>query len=273
VSAVSESFRAIRTALLFGEFSEAKVILVSSAISGEGKSITASNLALSMAQCGHRTLLIDADFRRPVQNQIFAIAAEAGMAEVLAGQSRLRDTIQRSICGMAKLDLLPWGSATCSPPMLTTGNRLDQLLTALKAGYDRIIIDSPPVMSVSDTRALAAAADGAVLVIRMNKSERGLTLAALKTLREVGTRLAGVVVNGVAPADEMYQYLLGDSEIDITNGHPAGSLQEGNHRRQVADGDRHSRERSIASDERSRNASVLHSGSNGKDAAKAARKQ
>ncbi|HEY8749843.1 MAG TPA: polysaccharide biosynthesis tyrosine autokinase [Tepidisphaeraceae bacterium] len=193
MSAVAEAYRTIRTGIFFGAADSTKTILITSAAPGEGKSITASNLAIAMAQAGHRTLLLDADFRKPVQHKIFEIEGDTGVTAVLEGKVKLQDALKRM--SIPRLWVLPVGALPPNPSELMTGKRFSQLMAALTAGFDRVVIDTSPVMPVTDARILAASADVTIMVVRTNKSARKICSLAADSLRNVGANLLGIIVN------------------------------------------------------------------------------
>ncbi len=210
-SAASESYRGIRTLLQLGSSNAAKTILIASPASGDGKSTTASNLGIAFAQSGDRTLIVDCDLRHPVQHLIFEMNGHIGVSDVLAGESKLRDAIRHT--HVPGLYVLPCGPVPDSPSELLTSKKFARLMQALGKTFDRIIIDSPPLMTVTDGRILAASADATLLVVRMNRSMRRLGVQALDGLDKVGANVLGAIANDVAGTDrtvntygEMVQY-------------------------------------------------------------------
>lgn len=206
-SAAAEAYRSIRTSLSLGGPANARTFLVASPASGDGKSTTASNIAIAFAQAGERTLLIDCDLRNPVQHLIFELDGVGGVTTVIAGQTKLRDAIRPS--SVPGLYVLPCGPVPRNPSELLAGARFKSLLQKLSETFDRIIIDSPPLMSVTDARILAAEADATVLVMRMNRSMRELGIMALDSLDAIGARVVGAVANDV-PASQSAKYYGGN---------------------------------------------------------------
>jgi capsular exopolysaccharide synthesis family protein len=202
-SAIAESYRSVRTALHLGASREAKTILMASPMPGDGKSTTASNLAIAFAQAGHRTLLVDCDLREPVQHLIFETDAAIGLSNVVSGEEKLRDAVRPT--RVAGLYLLPCGPVPSNPSELLAGKRFSQLMRALVETFDRIIIDSPPLMAVADARILAASADATVLVLRMNQSMRKFGIMAIDSLEKVGANVLGAVANDV-PSNKTDNY-------------------------------------------------------------------
>ncbi len=202
-SAASEAYRSVRTSLHLGAASVAKTILVASPTSGDGKSTTASNLAIAFAEAGDRTLLIDCDLRRPVQHLIFEIDGAAGLSTVMSGEAKLRDAIVPT--RSPGLFVLPCGPLPGNPTELLTSKRFGRLMQALAETFDRIIIDSPPLASVADGRVLAAPADCTLLVLRVDHSMRSAAAAAVAGLEKIGANVVGAVANEVQ-ADASTRY-------------------------------------------------------------------
>lgn len=203
---VSEAYRAVRTGLFFSNRGELKVIQVTSPVPGDGKSTLSSNLAVTMAQSGRRVLLIDADFRRPRIAKIFGIDADVGMAAVVAEKAELDDAIYAS--PVPNLSIMPGGKRPSNPAELLSSRRFKHLIDLLRQKFDIIIIDTPPLLAVSDPGAVAAIVDGVVLTMRLRRNVKPLATRATKILESVDARLLGVVVNGVS-AEAGYGYSYG----------------------------------------------------------------
>ncbi|MDB5297706.1 MAG: hypothetical protein JWO31_3689 [Phycisphaerales bacterium] len=207
-SDVSEAYRTVRTAIYFGAPEvKSKTILVTSPSPGDGKSTLASNLALAIAQANRRALLIDADCRKPVQHRAFGLDAAVGLSTVLAGRATADEAIRKDAAG--GLDVLPCGPLPPNPAEMLSGQGFADLIAELSMRYDQIVIDSPPVVAVTDARILAAAADVTVLVIRAEKSTRRVSAHARDALVSVGANLLGVIVNDVPRGRGRYGYYYG----------------------------------------------------------------
>jgi succinoglycan biosynthesis transport protein ExoP len=206
MSEVSEAYRAVRTAVHFGvQAGQARTIVVSSPTPGDGKSTLASNLAISFAQAGKRTLLLDADFRRPVQHRMFEIKdSDSGLTAVLAGHEPLSKAIRRTV--VEGLDLLPAGPLPLNPSELLNGESFAAIIEELMQKYDHIVLDCPPVIAVTDARILGALCDLSLLVLRAGKTTRQGAELARTGLLSVGSRLLGVVVNDVPRGEDHYGY-------------------------------------------------------------------
>lgn len=195
-SRAAESVRTLRTALHFGLAGrDVKAILVTSPSQGDGKSTIASNLAIALAQADQRVLLIDADLRKPTQHEVFDVSAARGLASVLTDRRPVEEAIIPGV--LDTLDLLPCGPLPSNPVELLNNGFFADMLLKLHQRYDRIIIDSPPVMPVADARVLAALADATILVLRAERSTRRISLAARNELWRVRATRIGVIVNGV----------------------------------------------------------------------------
>jgi len=204
-SVVAEAYRTIRTAVFFGAPKEgAKTIHITSPAPGDGKSTLASNLAIAIAQAGQKTIVIDADFRKPVQHKIFELGNDKGLSSVLAGRDTLDDAIQQGAC--QNLDVMACGPEVPNPSELLNSDFFKDTLKKLNESYDRVVIDSPPVGPVADSQILAAVCDITMLVLRAEKSTRRQAQHARDSLLSVGARLLGAVVNDVPQKRGGYGY-------------------------------------------------------------------
>lgn len=204
-SIVAEAYRTIRTSIFFGvSKGGARTILITSPAPGDGKTTLASNLAIAMAQAGQRTLIIDADLRKPKQHKIFNISSEPGLANVLAGTIRLDEAIQP---GPVKgLDILSCGPQVPNPSEILNSDIFARTLENMAKCFDRIIIDSPPVVPVADSQIIAARCDIILLVIKAEKSTRRIIQRARDNIVGVGGHLLGAVVNNVEHKHGRYGY-------------------------------------------------------------------
>jgi len=207
-SIAAEAYRTIRTAVFFGvPKGGAKTILVTSPASGDGKTTLVSNLAITMAQAGQKTLILDADFRKPMQHNIFEIDNEKGLSSVLAGNITIDEAIQP---GPVKgLDLLPCGPEVPNPSEILNSDAFVETLKKLSERYDRVVIDSPPVRPVADSQILAAICDITLFVLKAEKSTRRLSQQARDALLSVGAHIFGIVVNDVSRKHSRYGYYTG----------------------------------------------------------------
>ncbi len=192
-SPLAESFRSLRTSIsLLGPAAEHKVLLFTSAVPGEGKTVTAANTAAALAQQGLRTVLLDADLRRPRLSRLLreACVKAPGIAEYLVGEEPavLRTEIPN-------LFLLPAGAQAPNPAELLASPRFAQLVDTMKAQYDRVVIDTAPVNVVSDTLSIVGTAQAVVLVVRSDGTSRKVVRRALELLRRAHVRADGLVLN------------------------------------------------------------------------------
>ncbi|MCC7438012.1 MAG: polysaccharide biosynthesis tyrosine autokinase [Armatimonadetes bacterium] len=191
---ISESYRSLRTAVQFAAIEEpVRKILVASSVPQEGKSTTSTNLAITLAQSGARTLLIDCDLRRPTQNSVFGFPREPGLVNCLIGMARLDEAIRPS--GIPNLDVLSSGSIPPNPSELIGSRRMRELLTDLEKDYDMILIDSPPIGAVTDAMILSTMTDTTILVVRAHKTKMEFLEKSREGLERVNTPLLGVVLN------------------------------------------------------------------------------
>jgi len=204
-STASESFRGIRTGVLFSSADKSpQVILVSSSGPGEGKTVCASNLAVTMAQAGTRVVLLDCDMRRPRQHKLFNISREVGVSNVLVGSNTLAEALVADV--IPNLDVIPCGPIPPNPSEIIGSNKMKDLIAALRKDYARIIIDSPPVTAVTDSVVLAQAADGVIVVIRAGDTPRQIVLGGIFHLKALNAPILGAILNGVRTGKDSYYY-------------------------------------------------------------------
>ncbi len=195
----AESVRQLRTNLAFlraagRPTSGAEVAVVTSALGGEGKTTTALDLARSFAETGERVLLVEADLRRPTLGGALRLEAGPGLSEVLAGQVELASALRPG--GADGLDVLPAGSVPPNPAELLGSERMSDLVAALRGAYDKVLLDAPPVLPVTDAVVCAAVADGVVLVVRWGRTSRAEVAEAVGMLGQVHATVLGSVLNG-----------------------------------------------------------------------------
>ncbi len=202
----AEAFRTVRTAVFFGApKDEARTILFTSPAPGEGKSTVAANLAIAMAQTGQKVLIIDADFRRPMQHKIFSLDRRIkGLSAVLSGQATLEQAIEHT--GLEDLDVVTCGPDVPNPAEMLNSESFTRILETLTSRYDRVLIDSPPVMAVTDALILAARCDVTILILRARASMRKISMQAREGLASVDARVLGAVVNDASRKGGRYGY-------------------------------------------------------------------
>ncbi len=207
-SALSESYKSIRTNLEFlRRNGDVRVLLVTSAVSGDGKSTTASNLAISLAHAGRKVLLIDGDLRRPSLHKIYALRRDIGLTQVLKDHLPLPRAIQPTL--VENLDLLAAGPEVTNPAELLTSHRLTEFLDEARRTYDIVIFDSSPLLAVADPSILAVAADRILLVVRFAATRRHDLDRVGDLLRTLGTPVIGAVVNAITQGQSGYGYQYG----------------------------------------------------------------
>jgi polysaccharide biosynthesis transport protein len=202
LSVEAESYKAIRTSLLLSAAAPApRCMLVTSAQMGEGKTTTAVNLALALAQSEKRVVLIDGDLRKPRLHKIFRLNNSYGLSTYLAGASHER-ILQRG--PLPNLAILTAGPLPPNPSELLSSSRLEQLMGGLAGEFDIIVCDSPPTVSVADSRIIGRVCDGSILVVQAHKTSYELVRRAMRALAELPAPLLGVVINGLEPKKSDY---------------------------------------------------------------------
>jgi capsular exopolysaccharide synthesis family protein len=204
--AVRESYQTLRTSVIFcSRNRERRLLLVTSTAPQEGKSSTVVNLARTLASAGERVVLLDCDLRRPTLHQHFQIEREPGITNYLAGRLDATDwrPFVRTV-DVPNLHVVPCGPIPPSPPELFGTARFRNLLHDLKKEYDWVLVDSPPLTSLSDSTLLASIADMVVLVVKHNATDRDLVTRSIQQLRNVNDTVVGVVLNNV-DIDKAYQ--------------------------------------------------------------------
>lgn len=203
-SPVSEAYRMLQSNLKFmSTDSKLKTLVVTSAISGEGKSTTASNLAASVAQQGHRVLLVDADLRHPTQHTIWESSNLAGLSDLIVGSVGLREVIREERDG---IHLLAAGVIPPEPSALLNSERMGELLKQFAQSYDYVIIDTPPLLVANESRSLCKMADGVIFTVRPGVLNRSSAIAARELLEQIDLAILGIVANGVKLKDEPHSY-------------------------------------------------------------------
>ena len=197
-SKVAESFRAVRTSILLSSIdAPPKAMLVTSALPEEGKTTISVNLAGALAQMGGRILLVDGDMRRPKLHKVFGLAPDAGgLSTVLTGKDKEEDVIVPS-AQLPNLYILPSGPVPPYPAELLGSNRMKALIASWRPIYDHIIIDTPPVLSVTDPVLLSVDVDAVVLVVRFGRTKKQALREVHEILDQVNARVCGVIMNSV----------------------------------------------------------------------------
>ncbi len=196
-STIAEAYRGLRTSIMFTAVEhKRKVLLFTSSGPKEGKTTTAVNLAIVMAQSGENTLLLDADLRQPRIEKTFGIKTEHGLSEILAVDENLEAAVHHT--DIPNLDVIACGVIPPNPSELLGSKKMDALIEELEKKYDRIIIDSPPVLAVTDAVVLAGKVDGTILVVKCGETHRNAALQSKEILESVkSSNVIGAVLNMV----------------------------------------------------------------------------
>jgi succinoglycan biosynthesis transport protein ExoP len=204
-SEISEAYRALRTSILLSSAGHPPQVLVfTSALPQDGKTMTSVNTAFVMAKQGKRVLLVDADLRRPSIHKVFGLRPEVGLSNVLSGGAKWNDAVQPTM--QANLFLLPSGPLPPHPSELLGSGSMQDLIREWRKEYDHIIIDSPPVLSVTDAVLLAVQADMVTLVVRAGQTTMGAVRNARDLLLHLKAPLRGIVLNAVDLQSPDYYY-------------------------------------------------------------------
>ena len=216
-SPISEAYRVLRTGIQFSNLAKPnRKLLISSPNPVEGKSMTTANLAVVMAQAGHKVLVIDTDLRRPVQHKIFSVNKDKGLTNMLLlpelereGSSaemhqKLGQFLQKT--SEPGLAVLTSGPIPPNPSELLGSNRMKKVLNILSSIFDVILLDSPPALAVTDAAVLSDQVDGVILVVNADSTRRNQLQQGVERLREINANLIGVVLNRLTPKSDGYYY-------------------------------------------------------------------
>ncbi len=200
----AESLRGIRSALLLGpEGSSKRVLAVTSAVPGDGKTTFTTNFAVTIAAAGNRTLLVDADLRRGNIHGYFEQPLEGGLAEVLDDRLSWKEAVHET--SIKNLYFMRAGERPSNPSELLIGPRTRELIASLRKEFDYVIFDCPPLTAIDDTFSVAAYLDGLLFVVRAGRTSMRFAKLGLNTIHQRGAPLVGLVINGV-PIDNPYYY-------------------------------------------------------------------
>ena len=186
---------------------EYKVIVITSSEPGEGKSTTAGNLALCMAQGDKKVILIDCDLRKPSLHKKFKVSNLIGLSDVMVGNADLYKAMHK--CNK-NLVLLTSGKIPPNPSEMLSSKVMENLLEELKGSFDYIILDTPPVQAVTDSQILSTKADGTILVVRSERTKKDSVHNAINLLKKVNANIIGTVLNGTDLSRSKYQYYYGE---------------------------------------------------------------
>jgi polysaccharide biosynthesis transport protein len=219
-SQFAEAFRSLRTSLLLsGVGGPPQIILVTSSTPAEGKSTIASNLAAILAFREASVLLIDADLRRPTIHSRFGISSRIGLSTLLSGTTTLDESLQ-TVTDAPNLFLLPSGPVPPFPTELISSARMTKLLEECRGRFTHVLIDSPPVLTITDALILAPLCDAVLLVVRYGRASKHSLRRARDLMLRAGIRLGGTVINAVDAASQRYYGYYGYQRYSYSNGRP-----------------------------------------------------
>ena len=205
---VAEAYRRLRTSVeLLGADRRQRVLQMTSPDSGDGKTTTICGLAVALASLGRRVVLVDGDMRRPRLHQIFEVPNHVGLSSILAGGDP--DIAAQAVAGVERLWVVPSGPIPANPSELLAGRPMAAYLHDLKGRYDFVLVDSPPVLPVTDATLLAAWVDATILVATQRRTTIRQVKAAIDRLRQVEAPLVGTVLNGADREAEGHDYTYG----------------------------------------------------------------
>lgn len=192
-SPIAEAYRTLRTNIQFTSFDDKlKVILVTSSGPSEGKTTTAGNLALSFSQTGKKVLVIDCDLRKPSVHKKFQISNTAGLSNILVGENEFADTVNKY---SDNLWIIPSGTIPPNPSEMLMSKKFKNFIDEMREKFDYIIIDTPPVIAVTDAQILSTEADGCILVVSSGEAQREAVQKSRELLENVNAKILGVVLN------------------------------------------------------------------------------
>ena len=195
-SASSEAYRKLRTNIQFSSIdSQIQTIMIASASSGEGKTTTIGNLAVTYAQEGKKVLLMDTDLRKPAVHLMFNVPNHVGLTSVLSSQYQVAEVLRET--GVEGLHVLSSGPIPPNPSEMIGSRKMTALLEGLKEEYDVILFDTPPVLTVTDALIISSLCDGVILVVNAGKVKKDLVKKAKAHLEHVNARILGAVLNNV----------------------------------------------------------------------------
>jgi len=197
-AAISEAYRALRTSVLLSLAEQPpKVLLVTSSQPGEGKTSTSLNLAATLAQKGSRVLLVDADMRRPGLSKALRVDTGNGLSGILTGAYEYDETLLKRVEGLDTLYLLSAGSRAPNPAELLCSIKMEKLVQTLRQKFDHVVIDSPPILPITDATIISTLVDGVIMVVESDKTSRAALNRACRVMEHSGGRILGTVFNKV----------------------------------------------------------------------------
>ena len=203
-STAAEAFRTLRANLMFAGLERPlTTLLVTSPAPEDEKSLTLANLAVSMAQGGRKTILVDCDLRRSAQHTLFGVAAQSGLTDALLNENAAPALVS---VGVENLSLLPAGSTPPNPADLLGSRRLQSLISTLQSQADIVLFDAPPLLAVSDAALLASKVDGVLLVVGAGRTQRDHAQRAKELLEKIHARVVGAVLTNATGDGKVNKY-------------------------------------------------------------------
>lgn len=203
-SPISETYRTLRTNIQFTALdTKEKVLVVTSAGMGEGKSTTISNLAVAIAETDKKVLLIDCDMRRPTIHKVFRLSNMQGISDYLIGEVALEKTVHSV---EPYLDVMTSGTIPPNPSELLGSKVMEKFLNDMRDEYDYILLDAPPVMAVTDAQILSTLSSGVILVVASGKAQRELAKRSKELIEAVGAKIIGAVLTCIDVKNSQYGY-------------------------------------------------------------------
>ncbi len=203
--ASAEAFRSIRTSILLSASPVPKVLLITSALPGEGKTTVSVNLGATLASLGSRVVVVDCDMRRPACHRVAGVENQPGLVQCLTGHVTLEQAVL-PVRGIPNLSVLPCGPIPPNPAELLSSELAVQILNRLRVDFEHVLVDSPPLLSVADSRILSTLTDAVVLVARAFSTPREMVRRAASLLYDSRARILGVALNGIDYRKDGYSY-------------------------------------------------------------------
>lgn len=193
-STVAEAYKTLRSNILFSSLDKKiQTIVVTSSGPSEGKTTTSTNLAIVMAQAGNKTILIDCDLRKPTIHKMFEISNQVGLSNLLIGETKLNDVILKTT--EENLHIIPLGVRPPNPSELLGSEKMKNFIHSLKETYDYIILDTPPVILVTDALIVSQYADGCLLVVSAGETHKDAVMKSKRLIENVNGNIMGIVLN------------------------------------------------------------------------------
>lgn len=201
---IKEAYNAIRSNLLFTQKGEkCPIFVITSPTANNGKTINSINLAISFAQMGKKTLLIDADMRNPTIHRVFSIPTKNGLSEILAG---LTDNVSVATTDVENLSILTAGKIPPNPTELLSSERMDKLLSFVREHYDCVFIDTPPINIVTDSTSFAGKTTGYIIIVKTESTDIGEVKTAVSNIEKINGTILGFVTNDTSSKTNSYHY-------------------------------------------------------------------